>query len=157
MIGLDGICQKGGQYCKSRVCSEAPALNSNVTCSLYKSGCLTTGKGCIDQLGACSTYLGNTTTCLGYVGVDGNCKGVSIDTDRSCIAMECTDAPERVTTDKECMLYQSWCRTTGKGCVRTLPSCATYGSSCNAMTGIEGKCKLDADGKCQVSVCEDGK
>lgn len=52
------------------------------------------------------------------------------------------------------------CKTTGKGCVKTLLSCTTYsftddGTSCLSLVGLEGRCKAETSGKCAVKLCTD--
>lgn len=46
-------------------------------CKAYQKGCITTGKGCVlaTTKPLCSTYSGDSTTCVGYIGSDGVCEG----------------------------------------------------------------------------------
>jgi len=72
--GSDGICEgdSGTTNCRSRICKNAPTSNNTDTlCNAYKTGCVTTGKGCITIKSTCSSYSGTTITCIEYIGTDG--------------------------------------------------------------------------------------
>ena len=61
MIGSDGACTAstgaGATACRPFVCTDAPATTaSNTACSTFLSGCVTTGKGCVNVLAACNSY-----------------------------------------------------------------------------------------------------
>ena len=69
-IGTNGKCkgtsatETAKANCAARVCREAAStLKDDGSCGNYKSGCVSTGAGCIDVLGACSSYTGTATTC----------------------------------------------------------------------------------------------
>lgn len=120
--GSDGPCKgvTSGTKCSVMACTEASdSLSTDEDCNNFKSGCVTTGKGCISTRGTCSTYTGTNDTCEGYIGSDGNCKGTS-DTDAKCAAKVCTDAESSNDTDDLCNSFKSGCITNGKGCVSTL-------------------------------------
>lgn len=65
---------------------------------------MTTGKGCTSSLGNCSSYKGTSTTCDGYIGFDGKCKGVS-DVETQCLVKVCQDAEATLDTDAKCDEY----------------------------------------------------
>ena len=69
-IGLNGRCkgtsttETAKASCAARVCREASnTLKDDASCNSYKTGCVTTGAGCIDVLSTCNSYTGTATTC----------------------------------------------------------------------------------------------
>ncbi|CAD8071729.1 unnamed protein product [Paramecium sonneborni] len=160
-IGSDGKC-KGvaeGKTCSVVECKDAPETYSNDDeCAKYKTGCVTTGKGCTTQRGVCSSYKGTSSTCDGYIGSDGKCKGAS-DAEAACSAKVCKDADATLDTDAKCDDYQTGCKTTGKGCVSTLSNCSSYtgdSTSCDGYIGLDGKCAGGASsGSCFPKKCAD--
>jgi hypothetical protein len=58
------------------LCSEADkTLNTNEKCNEWRSGCVTTGKGCTDILQNCDQIDGDDVFCNGVTGLDGKCEG----------------------------------------------------------------------------------
>ena len=83
-------------------CREAPiTLNTNENCKIFKSGCVTTGRGCTNMLGPCSSYKGTETTCSNFIGSDGYCIGLEL-SPSYCRAKSCYDAPLTYNSDAEC-------------------------------------------------------
>ncbi|CAD8127783.1 unnamed protein product [Paramecium sonneborni] len=76
-VGSDGICEyeEKSENCRSRKC-ENGQFNSDEDCNQYKIGCVSNGKTCADSLQSCSSFKGNKSSCLGYIGLDGLCKGI---------------------------------------------------------------------------------
>ena len=77
MIGSDGACTAntaaGSTACRPLACTDAPTTTAtNTACNTFLSGCVTTGKGCVSVLSACSSYA-QTLGCSGLVGSDGAC------------------------------------------------------------------------------------
>ena len=105
--GSDGKC-KGvaeGKTCSVVACTDAAeSLTTDDDCSSYKKGCVTTGKGCVTSRGACSSYKGTSTTCDGYIGTDGKCKGAS-DAEAACSPKVCTGADASLNSDDLCNDY----------------------------------------------------
>lgn len=105
--GSDGKCKgvANGKSCSVVVCTDASeTINTDDDCADFKKGCVTTGKGCTTSRGACSSYKGTSTTCEGYIGSDGKCKGAS-DTEAACSAKVCTGADTTLNTDDLCKDY----------------------------------------------------
>ncbi|CAD8107903.1 unnamed protein product [Paramecium sonneborni] len=161
-IGQDGQC-KGvvdGKTCSVVECKDAPnTYSTNLDCEKYKSGCITTGKGCTHLLGTCTSYKGTITTCQGYIGIEGKCKGISDVEESSCSNKDCKDADLTFDTDEQCNEYQLGCKTTGKGCISTLKDCSSYTGNqtiCNGYIGIDGKCTGGTtNGSCYPKKCSD--
>lgn len=104
-IGSDGICEGelGAANCRSRICTNAPNSSySDTLCIAYKTGCVTTGKGCVTSRSTCSSYSGSNTSCVGYIGTDGYCKGSSPTLSSSCAPKLCSEAPITTSTDAGC-------------------------------------------------------
>lgn len=61
------------------------------------------------------------------------------------------------TTDTECEIFLTGCKTTGKGCIDSTVPCSTYigtRSSCLTFTGNGIRCKgSDTTGSCTVKSC----
>jgi len=173
-IGSDGICEgdSGATLCRSRICSNAPAINiTDTLCNAYKASCVTTGKSCVTAKGVCSSYLGTTITCVGYIGSDGYCKGTNLLVDSPCTPKVCSEAPIITMTDEGCAIFQLGCKSTGKGCASALGLCSSYLgtiTTCEGYIGSDGKCKgtvLDAttcdlsgnctgaNGPCMLKIC----
>ncbi|CAD8148182.1 unnamed protein product [Paramecium pentaurelia] len=126
-IGSDGNCElaTGTTNCKAKECVNAPtSLSSDDDCKAYQKGCITTGKGCVlaTTKPLCSTYSGNNTTCLGYIGSDDVCEGDAGGS--KCRARKCENGA--FNTDELFQQYQSTCRTNGKNCVSAFTACNTY-------------------------------
>ncbi|CAD8122988.1 unnamed protein product [Paramecium sonneborni] len=159
-IGTDGECagDATGTKCRARKCDEKTATTDE-ECNKWKPGCKSNGRSCVDALGLCNTYDGTITTCAGLKGTDGNCKGTSTTTAK-CSVKDCAaDSNATFTTQAQCTAIQSFCKTTGKGCVATLQNCSSYtytddGTSCNSLYGLDGRCKKAASGNnCAARVC----
>lgn len=105
--GTDGVCEgdSGATTCRSRKCENGTGT-TDALCGDYKTGCVTNGKTCVTSKSGCSSYSGTTTTCAGYIGIEGNCKGTSATTAGPCAAKVCdTDSaanPSSFTTDEKC-------------------------------------------------------
>ena len=61
MIGSDGDCfantASDSTICRLIECTDAPITISTIAaCGLFLNGCVTTGKGCVTTLSACSSY-----------------------------------------------------------------------------------------------------
>jgi hypothetical protein len=54
-------------------------------------------------LSTCSSYTGDSTTCDGYIGTDGKCKGGA--SSGPCSAKVCSEAATTLTTNEECADY----------------------------------------------------
>ena len=55
--------------CASTDCTNAPnTLTTPAACSAYRTGCITTGAGCVETTAACSAYKGTQTICNGFIG-----------------------------------------------------------------------------------------
>ncbi|CAK64747.1 unnamed protein product (macronuclear) [Paramecium tetraurelia] len=137
MKGSDGNCEfnADGNVCKARVCTGADTgLNTNEACAQYQVGCVTTGKGCIATRGACSTYDGNASTCIGYIGTDGECAGDATGT--KCRARLCSE--KTATTDAECGTWKTGCKSNGKQCVDSLSACSSYDGTTTTCAGLKG-------------------
>jgi len=144
--GIDGNCEgtAGETNCTARVCTRAIAAKmTDADCSAYQEGCITNGKGCVaSPLPACATYLGDKTSCFGYIGSDGICEGDFEGT--NCRGIICTNAHASNNTDTLCMAYKTGCITTGKGCATSRSTCAGYTgttTSCVGYIGSDGYCK----------------
>ncbi|CAD8206022.1 unnamed protein product [Paramecium pentaurelia] len=157
MRGSDGNCEFNpeGNNCRARVCTGADiTLNTNEACSTYQVGCVTTGKGCIATRGACSSYDGNASTCVGYIGTDGECAGDATGT--KCRARLCSE--KTATTDLECGTWKTGCKSNGKQCVDSLGLCSSYDgtiTTCNGLKGSDGNCKgtSTTTAKCALKDC----
>ncbi|CAK64744.1 unnamed protein product (macronuclear) [Paramecium tetraurelia] len=157
MKGSDGNCEfnADGNVCKARVCTGADTgLNTNEACAQYQVGCVTTGKGCIATRGACSTYDGNASTCIGYIGTDGECAGDATGT--KCRARLCSE--KTATTDAECGTWKTGCKSNGKQCVDSLGACSSYDgttTTCAGLKGSDGNCKgtSTTTAKCALKDC----
>ncbi|CAD8122845.1 unnamed protein product [Paramecium sonneborni] len=158
-IGTDGQCagDRNGTKCRVRKCDQKTAVTDD-ECNKWKSGCISNGRSCVDALDLCNTYDGTITTCTGLKGSDGNCKGISITA--KCSVKDCVDdSNETFTTQAQCSAIQTFCKTTGKGCVAKLQNCSSYtytddGTSCNSLYGLDGRCKQAASGNnCAARVC----
>ncbi|CAD8082118.1 unnamed protein product [Paramecium primaurelia] len=158
-VGSDGICEneEKSENCRSRIC-ENGLFNSDEDCNQYKIGCVTNGKSCVTTLQNCSSYKGNKNTCLGFIGLEGMCKGID-DNEQSCSVMDCVeDSDSKYVTDEQCQKIQKLCKTNGMGCVYNLKLCNEYDGSaetCFQMIGSDGKCIGGTDGKCQRRSCQD--
>ncbi|CAD8161687.1 unnamed protein product [Paramecium pentaurelia] len=163
-FGQDGYCEKGlDEMCQAKKCENASQeFNTDSDCQRYQKGCITNGKGCIfaQIRPLCSTYFGDSYTCQGYIGSDGQCEGDQAGT--ICRAKRCENSPN-YTTDELCKEYQSNCITNGVGCVQNLQPCSSYKGNiklCFAYKGSDGYCKGDEKDKdshqqCMVRVCNE--
>ncbi|CAD8211577.1 unnamed protein product [Paramecium octaurelia] len=161
-IGSDGNCElaTGTTNCKAKECANAPtSLASDDDCKAYQKGCITTGKGCVlaTTKPLCSTYSGDNTTCVGYLGSDGVCEGDAGGS--KCRARKCENGA--FNTDELCKQYQSSCKTNGKTCVSALSACNTYkgtATTCAVYIGTDGYCKgtsTTTEASCAPKVCDE--
>ncbi|CAD8175771.1 unnamed protein product [Paramecium pentaurelia] len=161
-IGSDGNCElaTGTTNCKAKECFNAPtSLSSDDDCKAYQKGCITTGKGCVlaTTKPLCSTYSGDNTTCVGYIGSDGVCEGDAGGS--KCRARKCENGT--FNTDDLCKQYQSSCKTNGKTCVSSLTACNTYkgtATTCAVYIGTDGYCKgtsTTTEASCLPKVCDE--
>nr|CAA59447.1 alpha-51D-immobilization antigen [Paramecium tetraurelia] len=161
-IGSDGNCElaTGTTNCKAKECANAPtSLASDDDCKAYQRGCITTGKGCVlaTTKPLCSTYSGDNTTCVGYIGSDGVCEGDAGGS--KCRARKCENGA--FNTDDLCKQYQSSCKTNGKACVSALSACNTYkgtATTCAVYIGTDGYCKgtsTTTEAACAPKVCDE--
>ncbi|CAK67224.1 unnamed protein product (macronuclear) [Paramecium tetraurelia] len=161
-IGSDGNCElaTGTTNCKAKECANAPtSLASDDDCKAYQKGCITTGKGCVlaTTKPLCSTYSGDNTTCVGYIGSDGVCEGDAGGS--KCRARKCENGA--FNTDDLCKQYQSSCKTNGKTCVSALSACNTYkgtATTCAVYIGTDGYCKgtsTTTEAACAPKVCDE--
>lgn len=101
LIGIDGYCEgtEEGLKCNSKNCNGAPiTFVTDKDCNAYQIGCITNRKGCsTNSLAPCVTYLGDITTCDGYIGSDGICEGDVEGT--NCRGRMCQNAPESNNSD----------------------------------------------------------
>jgi hypothetical protein len=44
-------------------------------CADFLTGCVTTGKGCIEATASCTAYIGTISSCANYVGNGIKCRG----------------------------------------------------------------------------------
>ncbi|CAK67226.1 unnamed protein product (macronuclear) [Paramecium tetraurelia] len=162
LIGSDGYCElaTGTTKCKAKECINAPkSLTTDNDCQIYQKGCITTGKGCIFATAKplCSTYSGDNTTCVGYIGSDGVCEGDTGGT--KCRLRKCETW--EYNTDELCKQNQSNCITNGKTCVSALQACDTYKGTaitCAVYIGTDGYCKGTSEtneASCQPKVCDE--
>ncbi|CAK67723.1 unnamed protein product (macronuclear) [Paramecium tetraurelia] len=160
-IGQDGKCElaKDTTNCKARECSGASkSISTDDECKDYQKGCITTGKGC--YLGTvkplCSTYDGDNTSCVGYIGSDGVCEGDAGGS--KCRARKCENATFK--TDDQCKDYQKSCVTNGVKCVSALQNCNTYkgtATACSNYIGLDGYCtgtSTTVEANCAPKVCD---
>ncbi|CAD8113555.1 unnamed protein product [Paramecium primaurelia] len=161
-IGSDGNCElaAGTTNCKAKECANAPlSLATDDDCKAYQKGCITTGKGCVlaTTKPLCSTYSGDNTTCVGYIGSDGICEGDAGGS--KCRARKCENGT--FNTDELCKQYQVSCRTNGKTCVSALTACNTYkgtATTCAVYIGTDGYCKgtsTTTEASCLPKVCDE--
>ncbi|CAK89346.1 unnamed protein product (macronuclear) [Paramecium tetraurelia] len=161
-IGSDGNCElaTGTTNCKAKECANAPtSLSTDDDCKAYQKGCITTGKGCVQATTKplCSSYSGDNTTCVGYVGSDGICEGDAGGS--KCRQRKCENGA--FNTDDLCKQYQSTCKTNGKACVSSLSACNTYkgtATTCAVYIGTDGYCKgtsTTAEAACAPKVCDE--
>ncbi|CAK77691.1 unnamed protein product, partial (macronuclear) [Paramecium tetraurelia] len=150
-IGSDGNYKlaTGTTNCKAKECANAPtSLASDDDCKAYQKGCITTGKGCVlaTTKPLCSTYSGDNTACVGYLGSDGVCEGDAGGS--KCRARKCDNGS--FNTDDLCKQYQNSSRTNGKAC-QLPPTCAGY-------IGTDGYCKgtsTTTEAACAPKVCDE--
>ncbi|CAD8113351.1 unnamed protein product [Paramecium primaurelia] len=161
-IGQDGNCElaAGTTNCKAKECANAPlSLATDDDCKAYQKGCITTGKGCVlaTTKPLCSTYSGDSTTCVGYIGSDGVCEGDAGGS--KCRARKCENGA--FNTDELCKQYQASCKTNGKTCVSALTACNTYkgtATTCAVYIGTDGYCKgtsTTTEASCLPKVCDE--
>lgn len=115
-------------------------------CDTWKSGCITTGLGCIDTLPLCNTYTGTVDVCKKMVGKDGKCTLDTTSTTGTCKLRVCAEASLTTYDDTTCGDYKYGCKSTGFSCVDTLKNCSTYtgtSTTCLNYVGLEGKCTAD--------------
>ncbi|CAD8101276.1 unnamed protein product [Paramecium sonneborni] len=160
MIGIDGLCESKNDKCQSKECSNAPSTYyADQQCQSFRKGCRTTGIGCTDQaLKPCTTYTGDSETCLRYIGSSGKCEeGLQ----GKCQARKCESAPKLYSTDEQCKSYSSKCKTTGIGCVSILLKCNSYKGTrdeCEKRRGADGKCtggSYEQSQECKARICSD--
>lgn len=105
MIGSDGKCIGiDGLVCKTRECVDADiTINNDIECQSFKSGCFTTGKGCVSVKGLCSSYIGTANECASLIGSDGYCvKGLESTNPAApsaCRSKVCSEAPTNYNSD----------------------------------------------------------
>ncbi|CAD8093820.1 unnamed protein product [Paramecium sonneborni] len=162
MIGSDGLCESKDEKCQSKECKNAPiTYYTDQQCQSFRRGCRTTGIGCTDQaLKPCTTYSGDSETCLKYIGSSGRCEeGLK----GKCQARKCESAPKQYNTDEQCKSYLSKCKTTGIGCVTILLNCNTYTGTkfeCERRIGADGKCtgsSFEESQECKSRICSDAQ
>ena len=142
------------------ICSDAStSLNTLALCQAWISNCFSTGKGCVDYLGFCSSYS-IVDGCTGMIGSDGGCIANTAAGSTACRLLACSDAPKAISTNAACELFKSGCVTTGKGCVTTLSDCSTYAKSigCTGLIGNDGYCTTDTTigaVNCRALICPD--
>ena len=61
--------------CRNRKCADNTTASSDLECTAFLSGCVTTGKGCIEKTASCTAYFGTTSSCANYIGNGIKCRG----------------------------------------------------------------------------------
>ena len=169
-IGKDGLCkevttdQLETDKCalNTNTCKDAPTtLKTDEACLAYHPICKkTTGMGCIETLGDCTSYT-DLTSCDSLIGSDGKCTKDSDAQVTTCIARTCANATGTTTTDEGCAAYLTGCVTNNVKCVDSLEMCKMNTGSetvaCEKYKGTDGPCKSSetATGSCLPKVCTD--
>ncbi|CAD8205842.1 unnamed protein product [Paramecium pentaurelia] len=121
-------------------------------CQNISNLCITNGTTCTNAL-ECIGYTKEQCETTPSLKSPYKCKLEG----ETCREYNCTEADSSLATHGACDTWKAGCKTTGAGCIDSIPSCNNYqgtSETCPKMRGSDGNCEFNPEGNnCRPRVC----